>query len=47
MVGLGLTGELVASTGEGFLGLVESGLGGVGLLDGRLVKRTWDVIGIG
>jgi hypothetical protein len=39
-VGLGTASDLVGSAGEGLLGLVEGGLGGVGGLDG-VVSMKW------
>jgi hypothetical protein len=37
-VGLGAASDLVGAAGEGLLGLVEGGFGGVGGLDGGLVN---------
>jgi hypothetical protein len=39
-VGLSASGDLVGAAGEGLLGLVEGGLGGVGGLDG-VVSMKW------
>jgi hypothetical protein len=39
-VGLGAASDLVSAAGEGLFGLVEGGFGGVGGLDGGLVKYS-------
>jgi hypothetical protein len=42
-VGLGAAGDLVSAAGDGLLGLVEGGLGGVGGLDGSVsMSMLWE-----